>query len=158
MPLQIIYHDFNGLRYLENQHFDSDAAAFDAGVALTRLDERIAPLTGRRRFLERQNFADACARCGSTANSSISKTSSSTTPSRMPAPQPTNSPSPAISCAPAGGFQGSRPTGLYPQKVLGFCDKRSDAGAIGAEAAEPAGIMRHAPAVHREGRGTIKTR
>ncbi|MBB5577017.1 hypothetical protein GGD50_005666 [Rhizobium paranaense] len=35
--------------------------AFDAGVALTRLDERIARSPVGQGFLERQNFADACA-------------------------------------------------------------------------------------------------
>ncbi|MFF2323336.1 RHE_PE00001 family protein [Agrobacterium sp. NPDC058088] len=35
--------------------------AFDAGVALTRLDERIARSPVGVGFLERQNFADACA-------------------------------------------------------------------------------------------------
>lgn len=35
--------------------------AFDAGVALTRLDERIARSAVGAGFLERQNFADACA-------------------------------------------------------------------------------------------------
>lgn len=35
--------------------------AFDAGVALTRLDERIAHSPVGAGFLERQNFADACA-------------------------------------------------------------------------------------------------
>jgi hypothetical protein len=35
--------------------------AFDAGVALTRLDERIARSQVGAGFLERQNFADACA-------------------------------------------------------------------------------------------------
>lgn len=35
--------------------------AFDAGVALTRLDERISRSTVGVGFLERQNFADACA-------------------------------------------------------------------------------------------------
>jgi len=35
--------------------------AFDAGVALTRLDERIARSPVGSGFLERQNFADACA-------------------------------------------------------------------------------------------------
>src|ERR1700761_7619353 len=35
--------------------------AFDAGIALTRLDERIARPPVGAGFLERQNFADACA-------------------------------------------------------------------------------------------------
>lgn len=35
--------------------------AFDAAVALTRLDERIARSSVGAGFLERQNFADACA-------------------------------------------------------------------------------------------------
>ncbi|MFK3690796.1 RHE_PE00001 family protein [Agrobacterium tumefaciens] len=35
--------------------------AFDAGIALTRLDERIARSPVGQGFLERQNFADACA-------------------------------------------------------------------------------------------------
>lgn len=35
--------------------------AFDAGIALTRLDERIARSSVGAGFLERQNFADACA-------------------------------------------------------------------------------------------------
>lgn len=35
--------------------------AFDAGIALTRLDERIAQSAVGAGFLERQNFADACA-------------------------------------------------------------------------------------------------
>ncbi|MCW5712003.1 RHE_PE00001 family protein [Shinella sp.] len=36
-------------------------SAFDAGIALTRLDERIARSPVGSGFLERQNFADACA-------------------------------------------------------------------------------------------------
>lgn len=36
-------------------------AAFDAGIALTRLDERIARSPVGAGFLERQNFSDACA-------------------------------------------------------------------------------------------------
>jgi hypothetical protein len=36
-------------------------SAFDAGIALTRLDERIARSPVGAGFLERQNFADACA-------------------------------------------------------------------------------------------------
>ncbi|NTA35528.1 hypothetical protein [Agrobacterium salinitolerans] len=35
--------------------------AFDAGVALTRLDERIARSPVGQGWIERQNFADACA-------------------------------------------------------------------------------------------------
>src|SRR5689334_17754210 len=35
--------------------------AFDAGVALTRLDERIARSPVGQGWVERQNFADACA-------------------------------------------------------------------------------------------------
>ncbi len=35
--------------------------AFDAGVALTRLDERVARSTVGTGWIERQNFADACA-------------------------------------------------------------------------------------------------
>ncbi|TCA32896.1 DUF1612 domain-containing protein [Rhizobium leguminosarum bv. viciae] len=35
--------------------------SFDAGIALTRLDERIARSSVGAGFLERQNFADACA-------------------------------------------------------------------------------------------------
>ena len=35
--------------------------AFDAGGALTRLDERIARSPVGAGFLERQNFSDACA-------------------------------------------------------------------------------------------------
>ena len=35
--------------------------AFDAGIALTRLDERVARSPVGAGFLERQNFADACA-------------------------------------------------------------------------------------------------
>ncbi|MGQ8631050.1 RHE_PE00001 family protein [Agrobacterium sp. DKPNP3] len=35
--------------------------AFDAGIALTRLDERISRSTVGAGFIERQNFADACA-------------------------------------------------------------------------------------------------
>lgn len=35
--------------------------AFDAGIALTRLDERISRSSVGNGFLERQNFADACA-------------------------------------------------------------------------------------------------
>lgn len=34
---------------------------FDAGVALARIDERISPSSVGAGFLERQNFADACA-------------------------------------------------------------------------------------------------
>ncbi len=41
--------------------YTSMRPAFDAGVALTRLDERIARSTVGAGFLERQNFADACA-------------------------------------------------------------------------------------------------
>ena len=35
--------------------------AFDAGIAVTRLDERISRSPAGAGFLERQDFADACA-------------------------------------------------------------------------------------------------
>ncbi|MBW9069902.1 DUF1612 and helix-turn-helix domain-containing protein [Rhizobium pusense] len=45
----------------KNSMTDLMKPAFDAGVALTRLDERIARSPVGAGFLERQNFADACA-------------------------------------------------------------------------------------------------
>ncbi len=45
----------------KNSMTDLMKPAFDAGVALTRLDERIARSPVGIGFLERQNFADACA-------------------------------------------------------------------------------------------------
>jgi hypothetical protein len=57
----IIYHGFNRLRSRENQHDSLMRPAFDAGIALTRLDERISRSPVGPGWVERSHFADACA-------------------------------------------------------------------------------------------------
>jgi hypothetical protein len=57
--------------------------AFRAGIAMTRLDERIARRRSGRAGSNAKTSPTPAPHCGSTANSSISKTSFSTTPRRI---------------------------------------------------------------------------
>lgn len=98
--------------------------AFDAGVALTRLDERIARSPVGADSSSVKTSPTPAPRCGSTASSCISSTSSSTTPPAISAHRPTNSPSPATSFAPAGASLRSLRIGCYRQRVSEFCDRR----------------------------------
>lgn len=65
-------------------------SAFRAGFGLTRLDERAARSLVGPGFIKRPNSPMPALRCGSTANSFISRTSSYTTMSEIFAHQPMN--------------------------------------------------------------------
>ncbi|AQZ54425.1 hypothetical protein Mame_05133 (plasmid) [Martelella mediterranea DSM 17316] len=97
--------------------------AFRAGIALARLDERIARSPVGAGFLERQHFADACASLWIDGELVHLETSSSTTLFAIPARRPTNSPSPATCCSPAGGFRASLLIGHYRLTACARCDR-----------------------------------
>ncbi|MRH98747.1 DUF1612 domain-containing protein [Agrobacterium sp. CNPSo 675] len=125
--------------------------AFDAGVALTRLDERIARSPVGAGFLERQNFADACASLwidGELVHLEDLVLHDATRDIRTPTHELTiardvlrtrrriaaQSPDWALS---AEGIRTLRQT--------------SDINSVGAEASEPAGIVRPAVRANAEG-------
>ncbi|OAE48426.1 RHE_PE00001 family protein [Agrobacterium tumefaciens] len=127
--------------------------AFDAGIALTRLDERIARSPIGAGFFERQNFADACGSLwidGELVHLEDLVLHDATRDIRTPTHEltiardvlrtrrriATQSPDWALS---AEGIRILRQT--------------SDTGAVGAEAAEPAGVIRRAVAEDGEGEG-----
>ncbi|WCK05711.1 RHE_PE00001 family protein [Agrobacterium tumefaciens] len=127
--------------------------AFDAGVALTRLDERIARSPVGAGFLERQNFADACASLwidGELVHLEDLVLHDSFRDTRIPTHELTiardvlrtrrriaaQSPDWALS---AEGIRSLRQT--------------SDINSVGAEAAEPADVLSPAVIVDAEGEG-----
>ncbi len=127
--------------------------AFDAGVALTRLDERIARSPVGAGLLERQNFADACASLwidGELVHLEDLVLHDATRDIRTPTHELTiardvlrtrrriaaQSPDWALS---AEGIRTSRQT--------------SDINPIGAEAAEPVGAILPPAAIEAEGEG-----
>jgi hypothetical protein len=127
--------------------------AFDAAVALTRLDERIARSPVGAGFIERENFADACASLwidGELVHLEDLVLHDATRDIRTPTHELTiardvlrtrrriAAQSPAWALSPEG-IRSLRQT--------------SEIALIGAEAVEPADIIRPAPAIDREGEG-----
>lgn len=91
--------------------------AFDAGVALARLDERIARSPVGAGLLERTHFADACASLwidGELVHLEDLLLHDATKDIRTP---PTNSPLPATCSKPAGASPHCRPAGRSAPKA-----------------------------------------
>ncbi|SCB37746.1 HTH DNA binding domain-containing protein [Rhizobium hainanense] len=127
--------------------------AFDAGIALTRLDERIARSPVGAGFLERQNFADACASLwidGELVHLEDLVLHDATRDIRTPTHE--------LTIARDVLRTRRRISGLSPDWALSadgirILRQTSDTGVGGAEAVGPAGVIRPAVAVDAEGEG-----
>lgn len=127
--------------------------AFEAAVALTRLDERIARSSVGAGLLERQNFADACASLwidGELVHLEDLVLHDAFRDTRTPTHELTIARDVLRTRRRISGQSVDWALSAEGIRVL---RQTSDAGAIGAEAAEPASIMRPAPAVDPEGEG-----
>lgn len=136
----------------------SESKTHNAGVALTRLDERIARSPVGAGFLERQNFADACASLwidGELAHLEDLVLHDAFRDIRTPTHELTIARDVLRTRRRISGQSADWALSAEGIRVL---RQTSDAGAIGAEAAEQDGSMRTVPVVDRKGRGTIITR
>jgi hypothetical protein len=127
--------------------------AFDAGVALMRLDERISRSPVGAGFLERQNFADACASLwidGELVHLEDLVLHDATRDIRTPTHELTIARDVLRTRRRISSQSADWALSAEGVRVL---RQTSDAGAIGAEAAEPVGSMRSAPVVDLEGEG-----
>jgi hypothetical protein len=127
--------------------------AFDAGVALMRLDERISRSPVGAGFFERQNFADACASLwidGELVHLEDLVLHDATRDIRTPTHELTIARDVLRTRRRISSQSADWALSAEGVRVL---RQTSDAGAIGAEAAEPVGSMRSAPVVDLEGEG-----
>ncbi|NEI74300.1 DUF1612 domain-containing protein [Rhizobium lusitanum] len=127
--------------------------AFDAGIALTRLDERIARSPVGQGFLERTHFTDACASLwidGELVHLEDLVLHDATKDIRTPTHELTIARDVLRTRRRISDQSADWALSAEGIRVL---RQTSDAGAIGAEAAEPVGSMRTAPVVDREGEG-----
>jgi len=130
--------------------------AFDAGIALTRLDERIARSPVGAGFPERQNFADACASLwidGELVHLEDLVLHDAIRDIRTPTHELTIARDVLRTRRRISSQSADWALSVEGIRVL---RQTSDAGAIGVVAAEPVGIMRPAPVVDREGEGDDK--
>ncbi len=127
--------------------------AFDAGVALTRLDERIARSPIGAGFVERQNFADTCASLwsdGELVHLEDLVLHDATRDIRTPTHELTIA---------RDVLRTRRRIALHaPDWALSaegirILRQTSDTNPVGAEAVEPAGVIRPAVAIDKEGEG-----
>ncbi|MDQ0457743.1 hypothetical protein QO005_004101 [Rhizobium paknamense] len=127
--------------------------AFDAGIALTRLDERIARSSVGAGFLERQNFVDACASLwidGELVHLEDLVLHDAFRDTRTPTHE--------LTIARDVLRTRRRISGQSPDWALSADGMRnlrqtSDINPIGTEAVAPAGVIRTAVAVDAEGEG-----
>ena len=127
--------------------------AFDASIALTRLDERIARSPVGAGFLERQNFADACASLwidGELVHLEDLVLHDAFRDTRTPTHELTIA---RDVLRTRRRISGQPPDWALSAEGIRVLRQTSDAGAIGAEAAEPTGIIRPAAAIDRDGEG-----
>ena len=123
----------------------------DAGIALARLDERIARSPVGAGFLERSQFTDACASLwidGELVHLEDLVLHDAFRDTRTPTHELTIARDVLRTRRRISGQSVDWALSAEGIRVL---RQTSDAGAIGAEAAEPASILRPAPAVDREG-------
>jgi len=129
--------------------------AFDAGVALTRLDERISRSPVGAGFLERQNFADACASLwidGELVHLEDLVLHDAFRDTRTPTHELTIARDVLRTRRRiAGQSQGW----ALSAEGIRTLRQTSDINAVGVEAAEPAGMMRPAATIEREGEGEV---
>lgn len=130
--------------------------AFDAAIALTRLDERIARSPIGSGWIERTEFTDACASLwidGELVHIEDLVLHDAFRDTRTPTHELTIA---RDVLRTRRRVAAQSPDWALSAEGIRVLRQTSDAGAIGAEAAEPVGIMRHAPAVDREGEGDDK--
>ncbi|MDQ0457511.1 RHE_PE00001 family protein [Rhizobium paknamense] len=123
------------------------------GIALARLDERVARSPVGTGFLERTQFADACASLwidGELVHLEDLVLHDATRDIRTPTHELTIARDVLRTRRRISGQSADWALSAEGIRVL---RQTTDAGAIGAEAAEPIGIMRPAPVVDREGEG-----
>ena len=127
--------------------------AFDAGTALTRLDERIARSPVGTGWIERQNFADACASLwidGELVHLEDLVLHDATRDIRTPTHELTIA---RDVLRTRRRISGQPPDWAMSAEGIRVLRQTSDAGAIGAEAAESAGVIRPVAAIDPEGEG-----
>ncbi|MDP9563517.1 MULTISPECIES: RHE_PE00001 family protein [Rhizobium/Agrobacterium group] len=127
--------------------------AFDAGVALTRLDERIARSPVGAGFLERQNFADACASLwidGELVHLEDLVLHDATRDIRTPTHELTIA---RDVLRTRRRISGQSPDWALSANGIRTLRQTSDINPVSAEAAEPARVMRPAIQIDAEGEG-----
>ncbi|WP_164049239.1 RHE_PE00001 family protein [Rhizobium leguminosarum] len=127
--------------------------AFDAGIALTRLDERIARSPVGAGFLERQNFADACASLwidGELVHLEDLVLHDATRDIRTPTHELTIA---RDVLRTRRRISGQSPDWALSAEGIRTLRQTSDINSVGAEALEPAGIVRPAVTANAEGEG-----
>ncbi|MBY3171628.1 RHE_PE00001 family protein [Rhizobium laguerreae] len=125
--------------------------AFDAGLALTRLDERVARSSVGFGFLERQNFADACASLwidGELVHLEDLVLHDATRDIRTPTHELTIA---RDVLRTRRRIAGQSPGWALSAEGIRILRQTSDTGAVPVEAAEPAGVKRPAAATVMEG-------
>jgi len=127
--------------------------AFDAGVALTRLDERIARSPVGAGFLERQNFADACASLwidGELVHLEDLVLHDATRDIRTPTHELTIA---RDVLRTRRRVAAQTPDWALSTEGIRTLRQTSDINPVGAEAVEPASVVRPAVAIGPEGEG-----
>ncbi|WP_172746708.1 RHE_PE00001 family protein [Neorhizobium sp. T25_13] len=127
--------------------------AFDAGVALTRLDERIARSPVGSGWIERQNFADACASLwidGELVHLEDLVLHDATRDIRTPTHELTIA---RDVLRTRRRISGQLPGWALSAEGIRTLRQTSDIHPVGAEAVEPASVVRSAVAIDPEGEG-----
>lgn len=127
--------------------------AFDAGIALTRLDERVARSPVGQGWIERQNFADACASLwidGELVHLEDLVLHDATRDIRTPTHELTIARDVLRTRRRIGG---QLPDWALSAEGIRTLRQTSDTGAGGGEVVAPAGVTRPASAVDAEGEG-----
>lgn len=131
--------------------------AFDAGVALTRLDERIAGSPVGPGWIERSQFADACASLwidGELVHLEDLVLHDDTRDIRTPTHELTIARDVLRS---RRRIAAHLPGWALSAEGIRTLRQTSDINPVGAEVEEPAGVVRPAVAIDPEGRGTMST-
>ncbi len=129
--------------------------AFNAGIALTRLDERIARSPVGAGFLERMHFADACASLwidGELVHLEDIVLHDATRDIRTPSHELTIA---RDVLRTRRRISGQSPDWALSADGIRILRQTSDTGVGGAEAVGPAGVIRPAVAVDAEGEGEV---
>ncbi|MGG7539709.1 RHE_PE00001 family protein [Rhizobium sp. Nf11,1] len=127
--------------------------AFDAGIAFTRLDERIARSPVGAGWIERQNFADACASLwidGELVHLEDLILHDAFRDTRTPTHELTIA---RDVLRTRRRIAGQLPDWALSPEGIRTLRQSSDTGALGAEAVDPAGVKRPAAATVLEGEG-----
>jgi hypothetical protein len=132
---------------------DLTRPAFDAGVALTRLDERIARSPVGAGWIERQNFVDACASLwidGELVHLEDLVLHDATRDNRTPTHELTIARDVLRTRRPIAA---QLPDWALSAEGIRTLRRTSDINSVGAEAVDPAGVIRSAVAIDSEGEG-----